>query len=104
MVLVCNSKHVKVEAGGFQVPSRLGLYRETLSKDNQKHTIKKGYVCGMCVARINYKKTGFISESVCHFFLVSEIANLHYPHDWLWCHHGNEHLGVARKVFPERFT
>lgn len=63
-----NSKHVKVEAGGFQVPSRLGLYRETLSKDNQKHTIKKGYVCGMCVARISYKKTGFISGSVCHFF------------------------------------
>lgn len=37
-------------------------------------------------------------------FLVSEIANLHYPHDWLWRHHGKEHLGVARKVFPERFT
>lgn len=38
----CNSKHVKVEVGEFQVPSRLGLYGETLSRNKQKHTIKKG--------------------------------------------------------------
>lgn len=70
MVLICNYKHVKVEAGGFQVPDRLGLYRQTLSKNNQKHTIKKGCTCRVCVARISYKKTGFISGSVCHCFGV----------------------------------
>lgn len=37
VVLVCNSQHVKVEAGGFQVPSRLGFYRQTLSKNKQTH-------------------------------------------------------------------
>lgn len=58
---VCNSKHVRVEVGEFQVPSRLGLYRETLSRNKQKHTIKKGvHVCEMCVAHTSYKKTCLI--------------------------------------------
>lgn len=37
----------------------------------------------MCVARISYKKTHFIYKGLCVTDLVSVIASLHYPHDWL---------------------